>query len=211
MNSTGGGEVNFETLIPVFGIVLAFLIGYALYENKTGKYTTGLPWPLEPIAAYLNNRARQPWQPTYFNSIIEHAVLPAVYTAVFQTIEGRLHILLTPRSDEYWPNSVHVPGSIVRTTDREGDYEDALGRVQLNELRRLHYQGVPKFAGCGIVKTRRCTENYVVFVVFTDQEPAVGKFYPADNLPKNLIDHERRVIIPKALGKARELMPDDWD
>ena len=97
-----------ELILLAEGLALLAFGVLAVYKN-TGNYTVGLPWPLEPIAAYLNNRARQPWRPAYFNSIIEHAVLPAVYTAVFKMIDGRLHILLTPRSDEYWKDVAPHP------------------------------------------------------------------------------------------------------
>lgn len=198
--------MHISDLILIILIVALSVVGViAMYKNKTGKYTVGLPWPLEPIAAYLNNRARQPWRPAYFNSIISHAVLPAVYTAVFKMIDGQLQILLTPRSDEFWQNVAHVPGSICRTSDRPGFYEDALARVQNGELKKIVYTIQPQFAGCGLVKTTRCKENFVVFVAFTVQDTNVGKFYPVDALPENLIDHERDVIIPTAIAKAQEL------
>lgn len=198
-------NISDRILIAELVMVIALAL-VAVYKNKTGKYTAGLSWPLEAIAAYLNNIARQPWQPRYFNSIIEHAVLTAVYTAVFKMIDGRLYILLTPRSDEYWKNVMHVPGAICRTSDQWEFYEDARARVQQRELKGIAYVAGSYFAGCGLVKTQRCKENFVVFVAFTVQDTNVGRFYPVDALPNNLIDHEAAVIIPTAVAQARKLM-----
>ena len=82
-----------------------------------------------------------------------------------------MEVFLTkrPENDEYYPNMLHSPGTILRASDRPGSYLDAFERVQKNEL-GVDFMSPPKF----------------------------GRFYDARNLPDDLVPHHY-ILIAKVL------------
>lgn len=109
--------------------------------------------------------------------------------------QGNVEVLLLERSkfDDIWPGEVHTPGTVVRTTDNESGQHQAFQRILVDELRTTHVSP-PHFVGSILHKSKRGMEHAQIFWVEVLEEPKVGTFYPADQLPENIIDSQKSFI-----------------
>jgi len=109
--------------------------------------------------------------------------------------DNKVEILLTERddTDPNWPGMVHTPGTVVRSTDSEGSYEDAFKRILEDELKGVQ-TSKPIFVGNLLHKVKRGLESCIVYWVEVSGKPPTGKFYRFDNLPKNLVDTQIKFI-----------------
>ena len=107
--------------------------------------------------------------------------------------ENQVEVLLLERSEEndLWAGQVHAPGTVLRPSDTDIKLafkriiEDELGGVEVSEasfvINLLH-------------PSKRGMENAQIYWAEVIGEPKVGKFYPAHNLPNNLIESQRDFI-----------------
>lgn len=74
-----------------------------------------------------------------FEQIARLTVLSTVEVVPFRETLGELEVLLAKRSadDLWWPNKLHIPGTVLMPTDEErylGDYETPIERIIKNEF-----------------------------------------------------------------------------
>ena len=105
-------------------------------------------------------------------------------------VDDKVQVLLTKRDDDdpNWPGLLHTPGTVVRPTDEEGNYNSAFGRIIEGELSSVQLSGEPQYVGSVLHKVARGMEDAKVFYVEVTGEPAQGVFYDVDALPENIVD-----------------------
>lgn len=122
--------------------------------------------------------------------------------------KGEVEVLLLPRAedDPIWPGEFHTPGTVIRPTDNEGQMYLAFDRILNDELKNTKVSK-PYFVGNILHKSKRGTEQAQVYWVEVIGRPEVGEFYPVSNLPKRLIESQRKFIIQAAasFSKAKTL------
>jgi len=117
---------------------------------------------------------------------------------------GKVEVLLLPRGDDdpIWPNQLHVPGTVIRPTDTEGEMYLAFERILRDELQGTKVSD-PHFVGSILHKSKRGTEQAQVFWVEVLESPRVGHFYKIDSLPENLM-HSQLAFIKQAAENFQE-------
>ncbi len=75
-----------------------------------------------------------------------------IETVVLRRKDDRIQVLLTrrPSDDEYYPGMIHIPGTILRASDRR--IEDAFARVQEGEIKKK-FSRKPEFVGFLFIHT----------------------------------------------------------
>ncbi len=109
---------------------------------------------------------------------------------------NKLKILLTKRgqNDPTWPNLYHLPGTVIRTTDKIGNLNDAFKRILISELKNIEIIGSPIFIGPMFRNLGRGKEITLLCWVRLKQKPKFGKLFPIDKLPKNIIKPQIKFI-----------------
>src|SRR3989344_8061455 len=112
-----------------------------------------------------------------------------------KTKTGEVEVLLINREDNdpIWAGMLHTPGTVIRASDTEGSYEDALNRILKGELKGTPCDK-PVFVKNLLHKVKRGMESSLIYWVEVIGEPPVGKFYSFSHLPDNLIDTQREFI-----------------
>ena len=75
-----------------------------------------------------------------FHQFARLAVMPVIEVVPFRTNpDGNIEILLISRSanDPNWPNQLHVPGTVIRSTDQLDSYKSAFHRIFDGELQKV--------------------------------------------------------------------------
>ena len=123
-------------------------------------------------------------------------VVPVVELVPLRMRGNNLEVLLLDRGedDPYWPETVHVPGTVFMATDTPGNLEDALSRLIEGELRGVATNGEPQFVKTIFHQTKRGKQLANVHFIELAQEPDVGEFYLVDDLPGNTMDHHLNFI-----------------
>jgi len=118
---------------------------------------------------------------------------------------GDIEVLLTRRDpdDPYWPNMLHTPGAVVRASDAEGTYQDALERVLEGELHGIHTIGAPVFVEHLLHRVARGMESAIVHYVEVADNPTEGTFYPVERLPEDLVGTQAGFIRKAAAAFAQ--------
>ncbi len=106
-------------------------------------------------------------------------------------------------TDPVWPGHWHLPGTMLRPTDKEGDYSDAFRRILQSELKNTAISGEPEFIRTAFTETKRGREHTQLFWVEVTGEPREGAFFPVDGLPSPIIEHEKAYIQEAAKIAAR--------
>lgn len=121
---------------------------------------------------------------------------------------GKDEVLLVRREsdDPIWPNMLHIPGTVLRSTDRQGDYSDAFKRIFDGELGGVKTDGEPVFIRNAFQQVKRGRELALVHYVELSEQPPNGQFYATDELPEDLVDHQLTYI-----REASELFTDNQD
>jgi len=130
-----------------------------------------------------------------FVQIARLVTLPILEFVPLREVNGKVEVLLLHRGedDPVWPGMEHTPGTVVRATDTEKDIYLAFERILNDELQSTAVSN-PHFVGSVLHKSRRGTEHAQVYWVEVVDEPKVGKFYPANDLPKNIVESQPRFI-----------------
>ena len=130
-----------------------------------------------------------------FVQIARLVTLPIIEFVPLRVRGGEVEVLLLERDadDEFWPGEVHVPGTVVRPTDSLGEIYKAFDRIRRDELQNTNISE-PYFVGSILHKSKRGMEQAQVFWVEVLEDPRVGKFYPVEQLPDNLIESQRGFI-----------------
>jgi hypothetical protein len=99
--------------------------------------------------------------------------------------EGKVEVLLLSRgsNDAIWPDELHTPGTVIRPTDTEGKMYLAFDRIINDELEGVK-TSTPHYVGSNLHKSKRGMEQAQVFWIEVLEEPSVGSFYEADQLPE---------------------------
>ena len=107
----------------------------------------------------------------------------------------KIEVLLLKREedDPFWPGELHTPGTVIRPGDTEGAMYKAFERIIHDELRDTA-MSAPYFVGSLLHKSRRGTEQAQIYWVEVEGEANVGEFYPAGNLPTNLVESQQKFI-----------------
>lgn len=104
--------------------------------------------------------------------------------------EGKIEVQLIqrPADDPLWPNLWHNPGTVLRATDTFGS---ACNRLFDDELGGFGTAEDLAFVDNTLSKSDRGTEAIMLYrIEAEDGEPSEGKFFPADDLPTNIIASE---------------------
>jgi ADP-ribose pyrophosphatase YjhB (NUDIX family) len=137
-----------------------------------------------------------------FIAFAERTVMPCLELSLFRRHGDEIEILLTKREadDPHFPDAWHLPGGVLRATDKEGDFSSILERTLQGELRGEHlllYE--PQYAITRFQETARGRElvlEYFSEVTYSDATPTEGCFFSIDSLPRDLLD-QYLVIIPE--------------
>ena len=127
---------------------------------------------------------------------IARLVVLSIIEFVPLRIKGdKIEVLLLSRGgdDPIWPNELHVPGTVIRPTDNENKIYMAFDRIINDELGGTK-MSEPYFVGSILHKSKRGSEHAQVYWVEVLEKPKVGKFYPVDELPDNLIESQTKFI-----------------
>lgn len=127
-----------------------------------------------------------------FSEMSRLVVRPAIELVPFKKGEdGSIKVLMIkrPPEDPFWPNELHVPGTVLLPSDT---IEEAFGRLSKKEVKSPLEN--PKFVDFVLHQTRRGKELALVHWVEIDEEPQEGRFYDVSNLPEETIEHHRTVI-----------------
>jgi hypothetical protein len=127
------------------------------------------------------------------NKMISLKNVPQKIFDVFQ----KVFMIERPDSDTYWPNELHVPGTMVFAWDwLEGNkFEKPWDRLMKKEIIQNN-EGSTVHVSTLLLDTKRGAEtayiNNIVFKGPTSSEG--GNWYPVDSLPANIIDHHKTVV-----------------
>jgi len=129
-----------------------------------------------------------------FDQIVRLHVNSTVVVVPLKKIAEEVQVLLIQRgtgpNEPVWPGHWHLPGSMLRPTDIEGSYSSAFARVLHGELNGVALGGEPIFVRAAFTQTKRGRELTQLYYVSVVGEPTHGAFFPLDNLPRPIIEHE---------------------
>jgi hypothetical protein len=118
---------------------------------------------------------------------------------------GGIEVLLIQREpgDLYWPNMWHNPGTVIRATDVDPNYREALMRIFQGEL------GISELLECHFVSaflhaTKRGTESTRVYWTELSEQPKMGTFFDIDELPEEMIESHVELIRMAALAYRQQ-------
>lgn len=132
-----------------------------------------------------------------FHEVARLVALPIIEVVPLRrAAQGGIEVLLLAREadDPAWPGMLHVPGTVVRASDTMGSFDDALKRILVDELAGIS-SSPPVFVKNIVHKQARGVEVSQIFWVEVTAEPAVGRFYNAEALPKTLVETQRGFIV----------------
>jgi hypothetical protein len=137
---------------------------------------------------------------------IFHAVTRVVATPIVELVplrrnhDGKPEILLLRREadDPVWPNQLHVPGTVVRASDEEGSFKDAFGRIS-KELGGIALEAPTLVKNIIHHSGRGMEVSQIYWTDVSGLEQAQGEFFPADNLPEEIVQSQLD-FIPEAVA-----------
>lgn len=142
---------------------------------------TGLLSRLEP--------GRQPFP--IFKELTRITTVPVIELVSFiEDGEDELGVLLTRRDDTdmFWPNQLHVPGTIILATDEKEGYDSSLKRLRDSEMQQYDLRTEPEFVTNVHRQTARGSEAVVVYAASLYNDIPRDEIYPVNNLPLDVID-----------------------
>jgi hypothetical protein len=144
-----------------------------------------------------------------FNEFTRLSVTATVVLVVLHKGADEPEVLLVQRepNDPIWPSYWHLPGSVLRPNDHEGDYRDAFKRIITSELGGINVQTDPLLIRTAFTQTKRGREITRVYTTTTKEAPKNGALFRINELPQVMIDHELSYIqsaISKTEPKLRQ-------
>lgn len=131
-----------------------------------------------------------------FEEIARLTVMPIIEFVPLTIIENEVNVLLIRRDkdDPLWPNLLHTPGTVLRTTDYEENPKNRkqwapFQRIIIDELKSASV-GLPYYVGSIFHKSKRGIEQAQVYWLEVVSNPNVGEFYNVTQLPKCLIESQ---------------------
>ncbi|MDD5294965.1 MAG: hypothetical protein PHP21_03550 [Patescibacteria group bacterium] len=107
-----------------------------------------------------------------------------------------LQVLLIKRKedDSNWPDMFHAPGTVVRETDREGNFKDAIKRILTDELKNVKIEIGPIFVKPVFRNLGRGKEMTLMHWAIAKGSCPLGKYFNIDSLPGNVIKKQVKDI-----------------
>ncbi len=125
-------------------------------------------------------------------------LIPAAIVDIVPLIEinNELQVLLIEREsdDPFFGGQVHIPGTSLRSTDAKGNFKSAFDRIIQGELKGVSVISEPVFCGSSFHDTTRGSELTLIHWVLVDQTINIGKFYLVNDLPSNIVPHQKNTI-----------------
>lgn len=131
--------------------------------------------------------------PDIFNQIARLGVLTYLELVAFRQKKDIIEVLLTKRepTDPFWPNMYHNPGTVLRPSDDNSTFADALKRLETQEYKIKLPE--PYFAGFWFEQLERGKGFGVVSWIELNECPT-GEYFDINNLPPNLIKGQSTYI-----------------
>ena len=141
-----------------------------------------------------------------FEQVARLSTLPIVeIVPLRQNARGEVEVLLLPRHavDDLaiFKDNLHTPGVVVRPSDTSGSFEDAFRRILQDELQGLACSE-PTYVTHILHNSGRGLEAAQIYWVEVLEEPIVGAFYTADELPASTMQSQFD-FIPTAVAHYR--------
>ena len=146
----------------------------------------------------------QPLGTELFNALARITVSVAIEAVCLRYNSGtrKVEVYLIQRSpnDTAYPNEWHCPGSVMRPGE---SFEDVLGRLVKKEFcaNLVSTRFVANINPSASEPEARGHFLSIVYLCTLEKEEDLrGKWFAADQLPKQTVEHHRTRIIPCALG-----------
>lgn len=139
-----------------------------------------------------------------FHEVARLVATPIVEIVPLRIKDEKAEILLVPREDDdpVWPGQLHVPGTVVRSTDTPGSFDDAFNRIFGGEIAPVKMR-MSQFVLNILHPSGRGMEASQVHWAQVEGEPGWGSFYDVDNLPENIITSQLD-FIPDAVNSFKQ-------
>jgi hypothetical protein len=130
-----------------------------------------------------------------FMQIARLTVLSIIEFVPMRMRDDKVEVLLLSRGDDdpLWPNELHVPGTVIRPTDTEGNIYKAFERILKDELNGTETSH-PYYVGSNLHPSKRGMEQAQIYWVEVTGEPKIGKFHNAEALPPNVMESQLNFI-----------------
>jgi hypothetical protein len=132
-----------------------------------------------------------------FNEIARILVTTVVEIIPLRIKNSQIEILFLEReeSDPHWAGQLHTPGTIILSTDKEGDFTSAFERILEGELNGTAAKSSPVFYGvCHQQNKRGRGIALLHYVEMSEDEPKAGTYFTLDNLPDTMVDSQEAFI-----------------
>jgi hypothetical protein len=144
-------------------------------------------------------------EPGFLPFEIFHAITRLVATPIIEVVplrhntDGGVDILLLRRdnNDPVWPNKLHIPGTVVRASDSNKNFDEAFERILSGELNGVTADR-PTFVKNLIHHSGRGMEVSQIYWIEIVGQPSTGQFYNVKELPADLVESQMD-FIPAAI------------
>lgn len=132
-----------------------------------------------------------------FIQIARLATLTTIELIAFWHKRSVIKVFLSQRPihDDFWPKMWHIPGSILRPTDKKMCYHDALQRIIIDELANTQFLIGPSHFRNDFRKEARGSIHALQHWGVLKEVPRTGRLFALDNLPKEIVPEHRRTIL----------------
>lgn len=156
----------------------------------------------------LINKLGKRWSNELYKAIAPKFALTAIETVFFQKISNNeLFVALHKRPDNdipQWAGRPASPGSMLRSSDKPGSYEDAVIRIRQEfggkdfwSRRKLRI--TPRPVDVLFQHTDRGPENALIFVCHLEGNlPENWRYYLVNHLPEDILSHHVPIIYAAA-------------
>jgi hypothetical protein len=144
-------------------------------------------------------------EPGFLPFEVFHAITRLVATPIIEIVplrhnsDGETEILLLRRdnNDPVWPNKLHVPGTVIRSSDSSDNFDEAFERILSGELNGVTTDQ-PTFVKNVIHHSGRGMEVSQIYWIEVTSQPSIGQFYNVKELPAELVESQLD-FIPAAI------------
>lgn len=140
-----------------------------------------------------------------FIQIARLVTTPTIELVPLRMRNGKAQVLLLKREldNDVWEGKVHIPGTVILSTDKKESFNQGIERIFKNEL-HIPLTGNAVFIRYVFKRVKRGTEISFIHWTIVDQANT-GQFFDVDNLPDNLVDHQREYILKAAEEFKKEI------